>query len=125
MTVPIRLGGLYWVPDTAVTLPPQTLKDRNVHPRRPFLVISNDTVNTSEQWPIVLGFPLTTSHEYATSFCVRLEKGSCALPEECWVQVPLLQPLAKPKLLEYVGPLAANLVEDVKVKLVTYTDNAF
>ncbi|MFJ6427530.1 type II toxin-antitoxin system PemK/MazF family toxin [Microbacterium maritypicum] len=123
MTVPIRLGGLYWVPDSAVSLPPRTLKERTLHPKRPFLVISNDEVNTAEEWPIVLGFPLTTSHDFATSFCVKLERGVCPLPEECWVQVPLLQPLAKTKLVEYVGPLAANFVEEVKLKLVTYTDN--
>lgn len=124
MTVPIRLGGLYWVPDSAVSLPPQTLKERNLHPRRPFLVISNDTVNTDDGWPVVLGFPLTTSHEFATSFCVSLAKGVCSLPQQCWVQVPLLQPLAKSKLLEYAGPLPANLVEEVKLRLVTYTDNS-
>lgn len=123
MSVPIRLGNLYWVPDTAVSLPPQTLKERTVHPKRPFLVVSNDTVNTDVHWPIVLGFPLTTSHEFATSFCVNLPKGSCALPEESWVQVPLLQPLAKEKLREWVGPLPANEMETVRVRLVQYTEN--
>lgn len=123
MNVPIRMGGLYWVPDTAVALPPKTLKERALHPSRPFLVHSNDTVNTDDQWPIVLGFPLTTSHEFATPFCVNVPKGSCSLPAESWVQVPLLQPLAKEKLREYVGPLPATLMENVRVRLLQYSEN--
>ncbi len=123
MSVPIRLGGLYWVPDTAVALPPKTLKERTLHPKRPFLVFSNDEVNTSDDWPIVLGFPLTTSPEFATRYCINLAKGCCPLPEECWVQVPLLQPLAKTKLVDYVGALSANLVEDVRVRLLQYSEN--
>ncbi|MCI1018192.1 type II toxin-antitoxin system PemK/MazF family toxin [Microbacterium sp. C5A9] len=122
MTVPIRLGGLYWVPDSAVALPPQK-PNRVMHPKRPFLVFSNDSVNTDDEWPLVLGFPVTTSHEFATRFCVNLPKGTCPLPKESWVQVPLLQPLAKEKLQTYVGPLAANTLEDIRLSLIQYTDN--
>lgn len=123
MTVPIRLGGLYWVPDTAVSLPPRTLGERNIHTSRPFLVLSNDETNTNEKWPLVLGFPLTTSPDLKTSFCVPIPEKSCALPSACWVQVPLLQPLAKEKLREYLGQLPANLMESVRIKLTQYTDN--
>ena len=36
MTIPIRRGQLYWIPDTAVELPPTTRKDRVLHRRGPF-----------------------------------------------------------------------------------------
>ena len=38
MNVPIRKGGVYWIPDTAVGLPPTAAKDRLQHPKRPFLL---------------------------------------------------------------------------------------
>lgn len=123
MTVPIRRGALYWIPDGAVNLPPTAPEKRNLHERRPFLVLSNDTMNVDATWPVVTGFPLTTSKEYSTKFDVELARGDCALPQHCWIQVPLLQPITKAHLLEYVGPLKAHFVEEAVVRFIKYTDN--
>lgn len=120
MTVPIRRSAVYWVPDTAVALPPLTLRDRNVHPRRPFLVISADPQNTDPSWPVVLGFPLTTSNEFASEFDVHLNVGQAGLKAEGWVRVSLLQPVAKTKLMSRIGGLDANATEECLARLLAY-----
>lgn len=111
MNDPIRKGGIYWIPDSTVALPPNTLKDRVQHPRRPFLVVSNDIENTDESWLIVLGFPLSTSKDFSTKFDIPLAAGTASLPEECWIRVPMLQPISKAKLMEQIGRLDANTME--------------
>lgn len=40
MSEPIRQGHLYWVPDSAIHLPPN--EKRLVHKQRPYLVVSTD-----------------------------------------------------------------------------------
>ena len=122
MKVPIRRGGVYWIPDTAVQLPPTTPKDRVVHPRRPFLVMSTDKTNVDDQWPLVIGFPFSTSHEFSSEFDFELEKGDAGLKEGCWVRIPLFQPIAKEKLLERVGQLSASQMQSVVALHLHYID---
>lgn len=120
MTMPIRHGSAYWIPDTAVALPPTIPSERVQHPRRPFLVYSNDGTNADHDWPIVSGFPLSTSDEFATEFDVRLNRGQAGLPDDCWVLVALFQPISKSKLREWIGPLDANTVEQVTAQFLRY-----
>lgn len=111
MTVVIRRGGIYWIPDSAANFPPVALKDRKLHKQRPFLVISDDQSNVDPNWPVVVGFPLSTSDEFRGRFDVALKAGTANLPEDSWVRINMLQPMAKEKLRERVGGLDANNVE--------------
>lgn len=120
MTVPIRRGAVYWIPDAAVALPPTEMKDRNLHPKRPFLVLSADVRNVEGDWPVVLGFPLSTADKFISEYDVVLPKGTANLTDRCHVQVALLQPLAKSKLLEWLGQVDANTMEVIIARHLTY-----
>jgi len=113
MNVPIRRGAVYWIHDDAVELPPTTRAKRKMHSRRPFLVLSLDERNAEDSWPIVQGFPLSTSDVVVTEYDVFLAAGVANLPKRCAVQVPLLQPIAKRHILERIGQLPANEMEKV------------
>lgn len=118
MTDPIRRGHIYWVPDSAFKLPPN---DKRVfHKRRPFLVLSNDTKNTDTAWPIVFGFPLSTSDEHATEFDVPLSKGTGGVVDDCYVLVALAQAVAKSKLQDHTGQLNANIIEELIARQLQY-----
>ncbi|MEO8528949.1 MAG: type II toxin-antitoxin system PemK/MazF family toxin [Pseudolysinimonas sp.] len=121
MSDPIRRGGIYLVPDTSVNFPPRTLKDRNIKRRRPFLVLSNDATNTDESWLIVLGFPLSTSKDFRSEFDIELSAAIEGLTEDCWVQVAMLQPLAKAKLVTRLGQVPASEMERVVTNLARYS----
>ncbi len=118
MKAPIRQGHIYWVPDSAIKLPPND--KREVHRRRPYLVMSSDAKNADESWPVVFGFPLSTSQDRGTEFDVPLPRGSAGLPEDCLVMVPLAQALAKSKLGDHTGQLDANTREAVVARLLSY-----
>ena len=117
---PIRRGALYWVPDTSVALPPTTSKDRVPHPRRPFLIISNDERNADYAWPVVLGFPLTTSLEFKTEYDVAVAKGVAGLAQDSVIRVVMLQPIAKAKLTQRMGQLPASTVEECVARMLDY-----
>lgn len=113
MRVPVRRAAVYWIPDEAVELPPTTRAKRKMHNRRPFLVLSCDERNTEDVWPIVLGFPLSTSERLSTEYDVQIPRNECGLPDTSWVQVTLLQPIAKVHLLDRIGQLPANRMDIV------------
>jgi mRNA-degrading endonuclease toxin of MazEF toxin-antitoxin module len=119
--VPIRRGGLYWVPDSAVNFPPLAPKERAPHPRRPFLVISNDERNVEESWPVALGFPITTAHEFKTEYDIEIPKNTGGLGEDSVIRVVMLQPIAKTKLTERIGQLPAETVEACVARMFEYT----
>lgn len=116
--VPIRRGNLYNVVDLSVNLPPTT--KRNQHATRPFLVVSNDTQNADPTWLTVTGFPLSHNDAYTTQYDVELQKGQGGLPKKSWVQVDMLQPLAKKDLLSWIGVLDANSVEACIANVLEY-----
>jgi mRNA-degrading endonuclease toxin of MazEF toxin-antitoxin module len=120
MTVPIRRGAVYWIPDRAVALPPTDSENRTFHPRRPFLVISNDQRNVDDVWQIVLGFPLSTADRFVSEYDVALPKGTANLTSRCHVQIALLQPLAKKHLSEWLGQVDANTMEVVIARHLAY-----
>jgi mRNA-degrading endonuclease toxin of MazEF toxin-antitoxin module len=84
------------------------------------LVVSGDDTNDDPTWPVVLGFPLSTSDEFASRFDVSLKKGAANLPQDCWVRVNMLQPIAKEKLREWIGSLDANNVELCLARLIEH-----
>lgn len=121
MTQPIRRGDIFLVPDTSVAFPPRTLKERNIKQERPYLVVSADDNDADPDWPIVLGFPLSTSPDFKSEFDVEVERGAGGLREDCWVQIVMVQPLAKTKLQRKIGHLEANDMERVMTNLARYT----
>lgn len=121
MSVPIRRGAVYWIPDEAVELPPTPREKRNLHKRRPFLILSIDERNAEEAWPVVLGFPLSTSDVFVSEYDVELAAGKANLPDRCIVQVALLQAIAKRHILDRIGQLDANDMEKVTVGHLRYT----
>ncbi len=81
--------------------------------------MSGDT-NQDASWPIVLGFPLSTAREFTSEFDVALKAGQANLPEDCWVRVEMMQPIAKTKLVERVGQLDANVIEECMTRFLSY-----
>lgn len=122
MTIPIRKRGIYWIPDTAVNLPPLAGTARTLHPQRPFLVVSNDNDNARDEWLIVLGFPLSTSDEFRSPYDVLLAAGTANLPEDSWVRIPLLQPIAKTKISSDIGSVDSGIMERCFGQLLRYAD---
>ena len=118
MTAPIRRGHIYWVPDSAIQLPPNNT--RPVHKHRPYLVMSNDSKNTDTAWPIVFGYPLSTSDDRATEFDVPVAKGAGGVITDCYVLVALAQAIAKSKLGDRTGQLDAGIIEEVMMRQLTY-----
>lgn len=122
MSDPIRRSAIYNVPDTSVTFPPRTLKERNIKPTRPFLVLSNDQENSDPGWPVVLGFPISTAPDFKSEFDVEVQPGDNGLTDDCWIQIVMLQPLAKTKLQARRGQLSALDMERVVTNLARYIE---
>ena len=118
MTGPIRRGHIYWVPDSAFKLPPND--KRELHRQRPYLVFSNDMKNTEPEWPIVFGFPLSTSDEHSTEFDVHLSKGDGGVMSDCFVLVTLAQAVSKSKLGDRTGQLSANRTDEILARHLGY-----
>lgn len=115
----IKRGGIYWVPDRLLALPPDN--DRNLHPRRTVVVISGDAEHENEDWPIVLVAPCSSQSTRKTRYCVKIGQGVANLQKKCWVRVAAVQPIAKDDLGDYVGRLPAHLLEDIYFNLAEYT----
>ncbi|HIY40550.1 MAG TPA: type II toxin-antitoxin system PemK/MazF family toxin [Candidatus Nocardiopsis merdipullorum] len=119
MKPPIERGGIYWVPDRLLALPPDY--DRDPHHRRAVVVISGDAENENEDWPIVLVAPCSSQSTRKTRYCVKLGQGVANVQKKCWVRVAAVQPMAKDELGDYVARLPAHLLEDVYFNFAEYT----
>ncbi|WP_047869761.1 type II toxin-antitoxin system PemK/MazF family toxin [Nocardiopsis sp. RV163] len=119
MKPPIKRGGVYWVPDRLLSLPPDY--DRDPHPRRAVVVISGDAENENQDWPFVLVAPCSSQSSRRTRYCVKLSQGVANVQKKCWIRVAAAQPVAKEDIGDYVGQLPAHLLEDVYVNLAEYT----
>ncbi|XKK40107.1 type II toxin-antitoxin system PemK/MazF family toxin [Nocardiopsis sp. ARC36] len=119
MKPPIRRGGIYWVPDRLLALPPDY--DREPHPQRTVVVISGDAENENDEWPIVLVAPCSSQSSRKTRYCVRLGHGVGNVQKKCWIRVAAAQPMAKDHIGDLVGHVPAPLLEDVYANLAEYT----
>lgn len=72
---PIVRGGIYWVDDERLALPPW-LPLRKPHPRRPVIVISPDELNHDDSWPFVVVVPTSTEPANNTRYCFELTQPS-------------------------------------------------
>ena len=118
MPAPVT-GGLYMVADSKLTLLPE--EQRQVHDeRRRFLVLSGLETNSDENWPVVLGCPVSASTRYRTRFDVQLAYGEAGVTKKCWIRIPANQPLLKADLEDLTGNLTADRLEEAQARLLEY-----
>lgn len=114
----IRKGGVYLVPDRSLTMPPND--QRNLHPKRPVIVLSGDAKNEQADWPLVYVVPTSTSTTLKTEYCVKLAQGAGNLPSKCWVRTVCAQPFLKEELGDYLGRLPAQSLALIEENLFAY-----
>jgi mRNA-degrading endonuclease toxin of MazEF toxin-antitoxin module len=116
----IVIGGLYYVKDEYLTLPPES--DRTIHSeRRPVVVLSGPETNSSLDWPFVLCCPISGETSRKTQFCVKLSAVEAA-GKKCWVRVPAIQPLEKIQLEDHIQTLNEDKLELIRARLLQYLD---
>lgn len=120
MKSPIRKGGVYWVSDSCLTLPPNDARD--IKPKRPVIVVSGDETNENPGWPIVLVVPVSTSPNLKTEFCLQLGAGTGNLPRKGWARVVAVQPLTKDEIQDMMGILPSAMVAILEENLFAYMD---
>ena len=118
MNQPIRRGGVFMVPDQAISLPPNP--GRLEHTSRPVIVVSGDAKNSDPAWKHVLVIPTSSSGKRATEFCVKLGYGVGNLPSKCWARTVMPQPVAKDDLGDYLGQLPPDVLETIDNALLAY-----
>ncbi|MFI6510174.1 type II toxin-antitoxin system PemK/MazF family toxin [Streptosporangium sp. NPDC050855] len=118
MTPPIRKGGVYWVSDGSLRLPPED--KREIKPKRPIIVVSGDGTNGDDNWPTALVIPISTSTTSKTEFCLLLGASVANLPRKGWARVVAVQPLAKTDIQDFMGMLPAQMVTLLEENLFTY-----
>jgi hypothetical protein len=84
---PIVIGGVYWIDDKALSLPPDD--GRVPHPRRMVLLVSGPLTNADPGWPVVMAVPISSERRRNTRFCVALGAGEGNIPKKSWVRVHL------------------------------------
>jgi hypothetical protein len=77
--MPPRKGGVFMVDDGVLRMPPEDKRKR--HPHRYVIIISGDATNADHRWPVLLVVPTSTSEDFATEYCVELNKGYGNLPK--------------------------------------------
>ena len=118
MKQPIRKGGVFMVPDKALSLPPNNA--REYHGQRPVIVISGDAKNADDSWPHVLVIPTSSSGRLATEFCVKLAYGTANLTSKCWARVVMPQPIEKADFGAYLGTMPAEILDMIEGNLFAY-----
>lgn len=116
---PVINGGVYYVKDPVISLPPND--DRSIHEeRRPVVVLSGPNTNSFAGWRTVLVAPISSSTSLKTQYCVKLSAGEGGLTKKCWVRVVAVQPLLKSDLEDRLGVLPAERVEEIQARLFQY-----
>ena len=115
----VRTGDVYLVRDERISLLPDS--DRNIHSeRRPFVILSNNQKNSQQNWPVVLGCPISSSTKYRTEYDFKLGHGEAGVTKKCWITVPALQRLLKEDLEDKQGALDASQLEEVQAAVLDY-----
>ncbi|GAB3428545.1 type II toxin-antitoxin system PemK/MazF family toxin [Flindersiella endophytica] len=115
----IVTGGVYYVSDEKLSLPPESI--RQVHEeRRRFLVLSGSGTNSETGWLVVTGCPISGSTGFRTRFDVKLAANEAGVTKKCWVRVPAIQPLLKSDLEDLTGTLTADRLVEVQTRLLQY-----
>jgi mRNA-degrading endonuclease toxin of MazEF toxin-antitoxin module len=115
---PVVQGGIYWVTDEDLSLPPND--NRKTHPRRPVVVLTGPETNSFAGWRLVLVAPISSESTRKTQYCVRLSAGEGGVSSKCWVRVPAIQPLLKEQLGDMSGILSGQRLEEIHARLWQY-----
>ena len=113
------IGGVYYVADQALTLPPNDRRELHAE-RRPVLVISGPKTNSDATWRFVLVAPISSSTSHRTRFCVQLGAGVANLSKKGWVRIPATQPLMKADLEDRTGIVPGPKLEEARARLMDY-----
>jgi mRNA-degrading endonuclease toxin of MazEF toxin-antitoxin module len=114
----ISLGGIYWVTDAEISLPPEA--NRKEHSRRQVVVVSGNPSNTNPDWPVVLIMPISSETSRNTPHCVKLAYGESNMSKKCWIRTALVQPVEKTVLQDFVGELRPERLEELLSRLFGY-----
>jgi hypothetical protein len=72
--VSLVTGGVYFINECFITLPPES--EREVHStRRRFVVLSGEPYVSDPRWEVVLGCQVSGSTTFNTTLCVKLLAG--------------------------------------------------
>lgn len=99
-------GAIYYIRDEKLRLPGP---DRQMHERRPVLVVSDQTrlhgqnAEPSSTFASVLVVPISTSGTRKTQFDWPIEAGDGNLIRKGWARIPALQPIDKDDLEDMLG----------------------
>jgi len=115
---PVVQGGIYWVNDRALTMPPND--DRKTYPRRPVVVLTGPDTNSLTGWPFVLVAPISSESKRKTMYCVKVSAGEGNVATKCWIRIPAIQPLLKSQLGDMTGILPAPRLEEAHARLWQY-----
>lgn len=118
--IPARKGQIYNVADRHLQLPPATQRGEPHATARPFLVLSGNKTNSDNDFPLVLGCPISTSRRFTTEFCVQFGAGEGGLQKKSWVRVVAIQPLDISLLGDKLGELTLEQVAEVEESLFAY-----
>jgi mRNA-degrading endonuclease toxin of MazEF toxin-antitoxin module len=117
--IPLAAGGIYYVKDEHLTLPPDD--DREMHDeRRPVLILSGSKTNDDDEWRTVVCCPISSSTSRKTAYCVPIAYGEANMTKKCWIRVPAIQPLMKNQLEDYIGAVDGEKLKLVHLRLVQY-----
>jgi mRNA-degrading endonuclease toxin of MazEF toxin-antitoxin module len=116
---PVIVGGLYFVADHKIVLPPE--EERMLHQeRRRFVVLTSADTNRDPEWPTVLGAPLSASTRYRTRFDVKIAAAEAGTTKKCWIRIPAVQPLKKSDLEDLTGVLSEQRLWEARARLFHY-----
>lgn len=119
--VEIIAGGVYYVADDKLALPPESKRTRHEE-RRSFVVVSGQPQNNDSRWPLVLGCPISSSTTHRTRFCIKLSQGEANLGKKSWIRVPAIQPLDKGDLEDLLGTLPDEVAKKLIASILSYMD---
>ena len=112
-------GNLYYVADETIRLLPEERRQQHKE-RRLFLVLSGSEINSNDDWPVVVGCPVSGSTSFRTRFDVMLAYGEAGVIKKCWIRVPAIQPLLKQDLEDTTGALSPERLGEVQARVLEY-----
>ena len=116
-------GTIYYVRDDKLRLPGP---DRQMHERRPVLVVSDQTrmhgqnAEPSSKFASVLVVPITSSGARKTQFDWPIEAGDGNITKRGWIRIPALQPIDKDDLEDMLGSVKPDTLKRVTAQILYY-----
>lgn len=121
----VHRGGVYVAKDPELFLETRSRKrgtKRLEHGTRTVIILSNNAVNSSSDWAVVLAVPTTSKSSYATEYCVHipLDEDNGGLSLESWAVTPVLQPVKKSDIIDSLGTISPDNLGFIEAKVLEY-----